>query len=66
MFRGLKGSSKNPSTVDRASHRDACVHADRCFAWLDSELIGAGRAITDSIRYAVLFDVVVLPEYQKK
>ncbi len=38
----------------------------RCFAWLDQELIGAGRAITDGVRYAAIFDVVVLPEYQNK
>lgn len=38
----------------------------RCFGWIDQELIGAGRAITDGIRYAVIFDVVVLPEYQRR
>src|SRR5262245_36327406 len=38
----------------------------RCFAWMDDELIGAGRAITDGIRWAAIFDVVVLPEYQNK
>ena len=27
-------------------------------------MIGAGRALTDGIRFAVIFDVVVLPEYQ--
>jgi len=27
-------------------------------------LIGAGRAITDGVRYSVIFDVVLLPEYQ--
>jgi|SRR5579859_4317409 len=36
-----------------------------CLARLRA-LIGAGRAITDGIRYAVIFDVVVLPEYQKR
>ncbi len=38
----------------------------RCFAWDGGELVGAGRAITDGVRYAVIFDVVVLPEYQGK
>jgi ribosomal protein S18 acetylase RimI-like enzyme len=38
----------------------------RCFAWDGEELIGAGRAITDGVRYAVIFDVVLLPEYQGK
>ena len=36
----------------------------RCFAWDGRELVGSGRAITDSVRYAVIFDVVLLPEYQ--
>ncbi|HXB02047.1 MAG TPA: GNAT family N-acetyltransferase [Opitutaceae bacterium] len=36
----------------------------RCFAWHGEDLIGAGRAITDSIAYAVIFDVVLLPAYQ--
>ena len=36
----------------------------RCFVWDQQELIGAGRAITDGVRYAVIFDVVLLPEYQ--
>ena len=38
----------------------------RCFAWVDEELIGAGRAITDGVRYAAIFDVVVLPEHQNR
>ena len=38
----------------------------RCFAWIDQALIGAGRAITDGVCYAAIFDVVVLPEYQNR
>ena len=38
----------------------------RCFAWHQGELVGAGRAITDGITYAAIFDVVVSPEYQGK
>ncbi len=36
----------------------------RCFVRDGTELIGAGRAITDEVRYTVIFDVVILPEYQ--
>jgi ribosomal protein S18 acetylase RimI-like enzyme len=36
----------------------------RCFVWDAEVLIGAGRAITDGVRYSVIFDVVLLPEYQ--
>ena len=38
----------------------------RCFAWDGHSLVGAGRAITDGLNYAVIFDVVVLPEYQRQ
>jgi aralkylamine N-acetyltransferase len=38
----------------------------RCFVWYEDQFIGAGRAITDGIVYAVIFDVVLLPEYQGK
>jgi aralkylamine N-acetyltransferase len=40
--------------------------AVRCFAWDGDHLIGAGRAITDGVAYAAIFDVVLLPEYQGK
>jgi len=36
----------------------------RCFAWADNILVGAGRAISDRISYAAIFDVVVTPEWQ--
>ncbi|MBI5383307.1 MAG: GNAT family N-acetyltransferase [Verrucomicrobia bacterium] len=36
----------------------------RCFALENGSLVGAGRAITDWVNYAVILDVVVLPEYQ--
>lgn len=35
-----------------------------CFGWNGGELIGAGRAISDRISYAAIFDVAVAPEYQ--
>ncbi len=33
------------------------------FAWLDGQLVGAGRALTDHLSYAFILDVVLLPEY---
>jgi ribosomal protein S18 acetylase RimI-like enzyme len=36
----------------------------RCFVWNASNLIGAGRAITDGVWTTMIFDVVLLPEYQ--
>jgi ribosomal protein S18 acetylase RimI-like enzyme len=38
----------------------------RCFVRLDGSLIGAGRAPTDCVAYAVIFDVVLLPEFQNR
>ena len=38
----------------------------RCFVWDDDHLIGAGRALTDGVTFAAIFDVVLLPEYQGK
>ena len=37
-----------------------------CFAWDGSELVGAGRAISDRISYAAIFDVAVEPQYQRR
>jgi GNAT superfamily N-acetyltransferase len=36
------------------------------FAFEDKKLIGMGRAICDGEYQAAIYDVVVLPEYQKK
>lgn len=36
------------------------------FAWDGATLVGAGRAISDRISYAAIFDVVVAPEYQRR
>lgn len=38
----------------------------RCFAYHEGRLIGAGRAVSDGVWRAAIFDVVVLPEYQRQ
>jgi ribosomal protein S18 acetylase RimI-like enzyme len=38
----------------------------RCFAYHAGRLIGAGRAVSDGVWRAAIYDVVVLPEYQGK
>jgi ribosomal protein S18 acetylase RimI-like enzyme len=35
-----------------------------CFAFDESQLVGAGRAISDGEYHAGIYDVAVLPEYQ--
>ncbi len=37
-----------------------------CFAEMDGTLVGAGRAISDGVTNSAIFDVVVLPEYQRR
>jgi GNAT superfamily N-acetyltransferase len=34
------------------------------FAWHDGQLIGFGRAISDGVYQAAIYDVAVVPEYQ--
>jgi ribosomal protein S18 acetylase RimI-like enzyme len=36
----------------------------RCFAYASSEIVGAGRALTDWISWTVVFDLVLVPEHQ--
>ncbi|MGD9678314.1 MAG: GNAT family N-acetyltransferase [Vulcanibacillus sp.] len=36
------------------------------FAFDDDKLIGVARAISDGVRQAAIYDVAILPEYQKK
>jgi len=38
----------------------------RVFAFHDTELVGAGRALSDGVWRAAIYDVAVLPEYQGK
>ena len=36
----------------------------RCFVYADNKIIGAGRALSDGALWTVVFDVVLLPDYQ--
>jgi predicted N-acetyltransferase YhbS len=38
----------------------------QCFAYVNTQLVGAGRAISDRVSWTVIFDVVVEPQYQGK
>ena len=60
VFKRAPLGERDPAVLRKAFENSGV----RCFAWDQKELIGAGRAITDGIRYAVIFDVVVLPEFQ--
>jgi GNAT superfamily N-acetyltransferase len=36
------------------------------FAWDGEKLVGAGRVVTDGLLHAMIYDVVVAPEYQRQ
>jgi aralkylamine N-acetyltransferase len=37
-----------------------------CYAYLEGRLVGASRAITDGEYHALIYDVAVLPEFQRQ
>jgi len=53
---------KDPGKLELA-FRNSLI---RCFAYHQERLIGAGRALSDGVWRAAIYDVVVLPEYQGK
>jgi len=53
---------KDPKKLELA-FRNSLV---RCFAYHEERVIGAGRAVSDGVWRAAIYDVVVLPEYQGK
>jgi ribosomal protein S18 acetylase RimI-like enzyme len=60
VFKRAPLGNRNPDKLQEVFQNSPI----RCFVWDGGELIGAGRAITDGVRYSVIFDVVLLPEYQ--
>jgi aralkylamine N-acetyltransferase len=60
IFRRAPLGERDPTRLRRIFEQSTV----RCFAWRGSELVGAGRAISDRISYAAIFDVVVAPEHQ--
>jgi aralkylamine N-acetyltransferase len=55
-------SKRDPKKLELA-FRNSLV---RSFAYHGEKLIGAGRAVSDGVWRAAIYDVVVLPEYQGK
>ena len=62
IFRRAPLGEREPARLRRIFEQSTVC----CFAWAGDELIGAGRAISDRISYAAIFDVVVAPEYQRR
>lgn len=53
---------RDPDKLCRAFENSYLV----CFAFESEKLIGMGRAISDGVYQAAIYDVVLLPEYQNK
>jgi ribosomal protein S18 acetylase RimI-like enzyme len=56
------GKKRDPKKLETAFRNSQL----RVFAFHDAKLIGAGRALSDSVWRAAIYDVAVLPEYQGK
>jgi ribosomal protein S18 acetylase RimI-like enzyme len=56
------GKKRDPEKLEQA-FRNSLL---RVFAFHDTELIGTGRALSDGVWRAAIYDVAVLPEYQEK
>jgi aralkylamine N-acetyltransferase len=60
VFRRAPLGTREPDLIKRTFHGSQL----KCFAYLEDQLIGAGRALTDGVRSAAIFDVVVMPDLQ--
>ena len=62
VFRKAPLGSREPDKLQRGFENSYAV----CFALDGDRIIGAARAISDGECYAAIYDVVVLPEFQRK
>jgi ribosomal protein S18 acetylase RimI-like enzyme len=60
VFRRAPLGDREPAKLRQAFQNSQI----RCFVWDSDELVGAGRALTDGVCHTMIFDVVLLPEYQ--
>ena len=62
IFRRAPLGERDPARLRRIFEQSTVC----CFAWIGDELVGGGRAISDRISYAAIFDVVIAPEHQSR
>ena len=62
VFRLASLGIRDPEKIESASKNSFLV----CSAFVDSKLIGFGRAISDGFCQSAIYDVVVLPEFQNQ
>ena len=62
VYRRAPLGTDDPEKLRRAYEKsDIC-----CFAYCDTQLVAAGRAISDGEYFAFICDIVVLPEFQQQ
>ncbi|MCP8616196.1 GNAT family N-acetyltransferase [Salirhabdus salicampi] len=62
LFQQVNWEGYNMENVEKAFRNSYIV----CFAFIDNKLVGCGRSISDGVRYAAIYDVVVAPHMQGK
>ena len=62
IFRLAPLGTREPDKLKIAAENSHTV----CSAYIDHKIIGFGRAISDSQYQSAIYDVVVLPEFQKQ
>jgi aralkylamine N-acetyltransferase len=62
IFRLAPLGTREPDKLKIAAENSHTV----CSAYIDRKIVGFGRAISDSQYQSAIYDVVVLPEFQKK
>lgn len=55
-------STREPHKIQAAFENSDLV----CFAWVDNELVGMARALSDGVFQSVIYDLCILPEHQNK
>ncbi|WP_291329556.1 GNAT family N-acetyltransferase [Desulfovibrio sp. UCD-KL4C] len=62
IFKKAPLGTRDPAKLMIASENSAVV----CFAYDSERLIGFGRALSDGVTCAAIYDLCLLPEYQNK
>jgi GNAT superfamily N-acetyltransferase len=60
VFERAPLGKRDPAMLERSFRNSQTC----CFVYADNKIIGAGRALSDGALWSVVFDVVLLPEYQ--
>jgi len=62
IFEKAPLGTRHPKTLEQAFTRSSLV----CFAWDGEILVAIGRALSDGILHSAIYDLCMLPEYQRQ